>query len=333
MMKKILLLCLMLILAVILCSCNSDKQEILSDNETKAFLSSLDTEESYYEETAGLDVTTETEVHTTSLTTEETTGLDVTTETEVHTTGITTEETTTIDTEQKDLRFISSLKCDFFEEQFEKSFSFAEKSYTLKSTRKYVYYNLDGTIRYMTRVYRNKDVYFEFVEDSNRLIKVTILNSGVSRPNNQTVTEADIDSLSDSFMEQYAVPRSMEGFVKTIQHISSMDKFRVAYTLYLGGCEVNCEEYIVIYDNKGNLYAYSDYTTGLYDKFIGKVTEEDIEDAKMRAFSYLPFGNDYSEPYLQIGTDGNLYVHVSCFVEGDIGPMESMSFARVYYEE
>ena len=136
-------------------------------------------------------------------------------------------------------------------------------------------------------------------------------------------------------MKEFSLATSLEVF-DVVYYEGEMLRF--FYKMHIGKYEISGEQYVVGMNTAGEIVLYSDNTTGLYDKFIGKVTEADIAEAEKNLYPYrLPGAYGYYEPYLKVGNDGNLYLCSSYLVDeiidGDEITREYMFYSRVYYEE
>lgn len=221
-----------------------------------------------------------------------------------------------------------------------KKFTFGGETYniTLKLGRtKNLFESTDGKVdSFNYYIYKDgENIQFSFVNGTDKLIELRLRDNRETDYNKNTISTEAAEGIALDFMQKYSLATSLEGFkVNCYEN----DTIRFFYQLTIGGYEVYGEQYVVGLNKNGDIYMYSDETTGLYNKFIDKVTEEDIRDAEERLYPYHMNGAyGYADPYLKVGNDGNLYLCSAYFVDEMIDGVEIareyMFYSRVYYEE
>lgn len=374
-MKKILLSLILILSLVLLCSCNSDK-DATNTQETKSEINESISTETVAQETESEineSISTETVAQETEsedeVTSNEESDIITTqsTSTEFKTEG--TEESTNdneivqgnipsgmskivysnvileievesgikVESIPKGFSFVYYLDDMIVEEEIpDKVFTFEGKSYELSAFEKVVTFGVSGEVRDNIVIYEGDNCSFSIQEGTDRLTEMYIKEKKDYSSNNGEITETILNAKTDAFMSTYAVLRPLEGYRK--DYISNGTMHRVEYNLYIGKYRVENEGYIFNFNADGELYYYADSTTGLYDKFIGKVTEEDIMDAESRLYAFNVAGAyGHYTPHLKVGNDGNLYLCSAYFVDEEIDgetiAREYMFYSRVYYEE
>lgn len=183
-------------------------------------------------------------------------------------------------------------------------------------------------------LYKNENSSFRIVNGSNKLLGLSINEKKGYDASKDVVSLDEARIIADDFMKTYSLAGSLDDY--TVTYVVD-DTIRFWYTLTIGGYRVREEYYVVGVNKNGEVWFYSDETSGVYDEFIGKVTEEDVERASRGLSPTVPNSYGFSEPFLQIGSDGNLYLSVSCFADEEMwGEEVSFSYdfySRVYYEE
>ena len=217
-------------------------------------------------------------------------------------------------------------------------FVFYGEKYELKyqSTKKYTLFGeSSGKIISVSSYNSGDSVYLSIVDGTNKLTSLSILDKRTPDPNAKTISKDEAENIALGFMKEFSLATSLEGF-DVVYYEGEMLRF--FYKMHIGKYEISGEKYVVGMNTAGEIVLYSDNTTGLYDKFIGKVTEADIAEAEKNLYPYhLPGAYGYYEPYLKVGNDGNLYLCSSYLVDeiidGDEITREYMFYSRVYYEE
>ena len=215
----------------------------------------------------------------------------------------------------------------FYGENYELKYQFTKK-YTLSRES-------SSEVRSVSFYSSGDSVYLSIVDGTNKLTSLSILDKRTSDPNAKIISKDEAENIALGFMKEFSLATSLEGF-DVVYYEGEMLRF--FYKMHIGKYEISGEKYVVGMNTAGEIVLYSDDTTGLYDKFIGKVTEADIAEAEKNLYPYrLPGAYGYYEPYLKIGNDGNLYLCSSYLVDeiidGEEITREYMFYSRVYYEE
>ena len=335
-MKKIVIVLTVVLLIALMCSCNPDNEAVANENATINDLHNI-TENTQSEETNNLNETQSAEETTQAMVYENLvyTNMDL-----ENNTDIVAADDVLIKEIPDDLMlgaFIPEKTIDKVMEY--RDFVFYGETYKLDCTMTIVKecskisYNSDTDLEYS--IYKNNEnVRFEIVNGSDKLINLRIPDKKEYDSSREEVSLEEARAIADNFMRTYSLAESLDDYTVTCV---ADDTIRFWYKLVIGGYEALDEFYMVGLNKNGDIYIYSDMMTGMYDQFIGKVTEEDVEKARRCLYPTVPNSYGYSDPYLQIGSDGNLYLCVSCFAEGEAWGEEygfSCEFyTRVIYEE
>ena len=184
-------------------------------------------------------------------------------------------------------------------------------------------------------IYQGENTFFAFVKGTDKLLEARIRDKEEADPSKKEITVEAAEIIAMDFLKTYSLAKTLVDFEVTCRNRNT---FVFYYQMNICGYKILGEKYIVGLNKNGDIYTYEDATTGLYDKFIGKVTEADIAKAEKNLYPYrLPGAYGYYEPYLKVGNDGNLYLCSSYLVDeiidGDEITREYMFYSRVCYEE
>ena len=357
-MKKILLSLILILSLAILCSCNSQNNAIVDDETTVETSNNVTVESTQKEaqtDTSKIEntETEETKEETTEIT-ENTSDVNIEETTEntpsismkklVYTNMALSNFVPNDDVEISDIpddfSFASSVEqkaIEFADES--KTLSFDGTKYNIKLYSKTEYNLLSQNNEVLdskiVSLYKDGDATFNIVDGSGKFVDLMIFKKMTATSSSKKIDINEAETIAVDFMKEYTLATSLEGFKMTVDDNSD---YKFYYQMHIGGYEILGEQYVLCMNKSGEVYMYSDDTTGIYDKFVSKVTEEDIMDAEERLYPYIMNGAyGYATPYLKVGNDGNLYLCSAYFVDEEIDgetiAREYMFYSRVYYEE
>lgn len=338
-MKKLILILTIALLIAILCSCNSDKDAVVNENTTAIALNNSKAETEINGDTTEGEVVKieETTQKKPPVAYEKLVYTDMDLE---NIAGLVDEDVLVEEMPEKISMgaWIPNKKLDVVKEN--KNFTFYGETYNLDFKMAMFKENSKSTngrisdIEY--HIYNEGDTWFHFVNGTDKLIEVSIKDKKDVDASRKEISVDQARIIADSFMETYSLAESIDGL--EVSYVIDDTMYRFWYRLYIGGYEVLDEFYMVGVNKNGDICHYSDNYTGLFDQFIGKVTEADLTKAESCVFPYiLPGAYDFSEPCLTIGSDGNLYMNASYWVDESAGDQtyghEYMFYSRVFCEE
>ena len=186
-------------------------------------------------------------------------------------------------------------------------------------------------------IFRSDEASFIFKNGTSELLEAHIFGANDNSSSGKIISKDDAKNIAQKFISNYTLKKISSNYYESYSKESD-GTHRISYDLMIGGYKVDGEMFVISLRADGEFVLYADRTTGLYDKFIGKVTEADIAKAEKNLYPYrLPGAYGYYEPYLKVGNDGNLYLCSSYLVDetidGEEITREYMFYSRVYYEE
>ena len=186
-------------------------------------------------------------------------------------------------------------------------------------------------------IFRSDEASFIFKNGTSELLEAHIFGANDNSSSGKIISKDDAKNIAQKFISNYTLKKISSNYYESYSKESD-GTHRISYDLVIGGYKVDGEMFVISLRADGEFVLYADRTTGLYDKFIGKVTEADIAEAEKNLYPYrLPGAYGYYEPYLKVGNDGNLYLCSSYLVDeiidGEEITREYMFYSRVCYEE